>query len=82
MVVATLYEAYKTMLPHKGVPPIGAGPATTEQWIALAIGVVISFIVAYGVVAWFMAWVRKHGFVPFAVWRLLVGAFVLLRMAH
>ena len=28
-------------------------------------------------VAWFMAWVRKHGFAPFAVYRLLAGAAVL-----
>jgi len=80
MVVATCYEAYKTMLPHKGVAPIGSGPANTEQWIALAIGFVVSFIVAYVVVAWFMRWVRQHGFVPFAIWRLIVGAFVLLWM--
>jgi undecaprenyl-diphosphatase len=82
MVVATSYEAYKTMLPHKGVPPIGAGPANAVQWITLAIGFVVSFLVAYVVVAWFMKWVRQHGFVPFAIWRLIVGAFVLLRMVR
>jgi undecaprenyl-diphosphatase len=43
----------------------------------LAIGFVVSFIVAYGSVAWFMAWVRKHGFVPFAIYRIIVGALVL-----
>ena len=35
----------------------------------LAIGFVVSFVVAYAAVAWFMAWVRKRGFVPFAVYR-------------
>ena len=82
MVVATCYEAFKTMLPHHGVAPIGAGPANPEQWITLAIGFIVSFIVAYVVVAWFMRWVRQHGFVPFAVWRLLVGAGVLLWMTR
>lgn len=77
MAAATLYEAYKTMLPHHGEPPIGAGPANAEQWITLAIGFFISFIVAYAVVAWFMKWVRQHGFVPFAIWRLVVGVAVL-----
>jgi undecaprenyl-diphosphatase len=81
MVVATGYEAYKTMLPHHGVPPIGTGPANTEQWITLAIGFIVSFIVAYVVVAWFMKWVRQHGFVPFAIWRLIVGIAVLVWMA-
>lgn len=80
MVVATLYEAYKTMLPHHGVAPIGAGPGNTEEWIALIIGFVVSFIVAYVVVAWFMRWVRQHGFVPFAIWRLVVGIFALFWM--
>lgn len=78
MVVATLYEAYKTMLPHHGEHAIGSGPANTEQWITLAIGFVVSFIVAYVVVAWFMKWVRTRGFVPFAIWRIIVGIVVLL----
>jgi undecaprenyl-diphosphatase len=43
----------------------------------LGIGFVVSFIVAYGSVAWFMAWVRKHGFVPFAIYRIVIGAAVL-----
>jgi undecaprenyl-diphosphatase len=43
----------------------------------LAIGFVVSFIVAYGSVAWFMGYVRKRGFAPFAVYRIIVGALVL-----
>jgi undecaprenyl-diphosphatase len=45
--------------------------------MVLAIGFVVSFFVAYAAVAWFMAWVRKHGFAPFAVYRIIVGALVL-----
>ena len=44
----------------------------------LGIGFVISFVVAYVVVAWFMQWVRNRGFVPFAIYRILVGAGVLV----
>jgi len=44
----------------------------------LAIGFVVSFIVAYGSVAWFMAWVRKHGFLPFAIYRIIAGILVLI----
>jgi undecaprenyl-diphosphatase len=43
---------------------------------------VVSFIVAYGAVAWFLAWVKKHGFVPFAIYRIFLGAVVLAWMAH
>jgi undecaprenyl-diphosphatase len=78
MVVAVAYESYKTMLPHHGEAAVGAGPATPEQWITLLIGFVVSFVVAYVVVAWFMKWVRQHGFVPFAVWRIVVGVLVLV----
>jgi undecaprenyl-diphosphatase len=46
--------------------------------VVLAIGFVVSFMVAYGSVAWFMAWVRKRGFAPFAVYRILLGIFVLV----
>jgi undecaprenyl-diphosphatase len=44
----------------------------------LAIGFVVSFIFAYAAVAWFMAWVRRRGFVPFAIYRLIAGALVLI----
>jgi undecaprenyl-diphosphatase len=77
MAAATLYTLYKSVL-GKGENPIGVSQISPHQWIVLAIGFVVSFIVAYGSVAWFLAWVRKHGFVPFAIYRILVGAAVLI----
>jgi len=38
----------------------------------------VSFIVALGVVEWFLMWVRKHGFVIFAVYRIVLGIVLLL----
>ena len=76
MVVATLYDLYKTLKPTRdtasegGIAPLAVD---THQWIVLAIGFVISFIVALGVVAWFMQWVRARGFAPFAVYRILLA---------
>jgi len=82
MAAATLYDLFKS-LRGKGVEnPIGVSQIDAHGWIVLAIGFVVSFIVAYGSVAWFMAWVRKHGFVPFAVYRIIVGALVLLFVAR
>ncbi|MFN7625990.1 MAG: undecaprenyl-diphosphate phosphatase [Pirellula sp.] len=49
-----------------------------SQWITLAIGFGASFVVALAVIAWFMHWVRKHGFLPFAIYRIIVGALILL----
>lgn len=76
MLAATGYDLLKSVLGKH--TDIGSMPQTAQQWIWLAIGFVVSFLVAYGVVAWFMAWVRKRGFVPFATWRLVVGMAVLL----
>ena len=76
MVAATGYTLYKSVM-GKGENPIGVSQITPDQWIVLAIGFVVSFIVAYASVAWFMAYVRKRGFAPFAIYRIIVGALVL-----
>jgi undecaprenyl-diphosphatase len=78
MVVATAYDLIKSVRPHHGEPAaIGHLAMNAPDWITLGIGFVVSFVVAYGVVAWFMHWVRRHGFVPFAAYRILAGAAVL-----
>jgi undecaprenyl-diphosphatase len=77
MVVATFYDLLKS-LRGKGANPIGVSQIDPHGWIVLAIGFILSFFVAYLSVAWFMAWVRKHGFAPFAVYRIIVGALVLV----
>ena len=76
MVVATCYDLLKSQR-GKGANPIGVSQIDSHGWVVLAIGFVISFLVAYAAVAWFMAWVRKRGFAPFAVYRIIVGALVL-----
>ncbi len=76
MVAATGYTLLKS-LRGKGENPIGVSQIDAHGWIVLAIGFVVSFVVAYASVAWFMAYVRKHGFVPFALYRIVVGALVL-----
>jgi undecaprenyl-diphosphatase len=35
-------------------------------------------VVAWGVVAWFMNWVRHRGFAPFAIYRFALGTAVLV----
>jgi undecaprenyl-diphosphatase len=81
MVVATLYDLYKS-LKGKGENPIGVSQIDPHGWVVLAIGFVVSFVVAYASVAWFMAWVRKRGFAPFAVYRIIVGTLVLVFAAR
>lgn len=83
MVVATCYDLLKT-LRHKDAAgaALGVVHMDTQGWVTLAIGFVVSFVVAYGVVAWFMNWVRNRGFVPFAIYRIIVGAAVLFWAMH
>ena len=76
MAAATIYTLLKS-LRGKGENPIGVSQIDAHGWIVLAIGFVVSFMVAYGSVAWFMAYVRKHGFTWFAVYRIVVGALVI-----
>jgi undecaprenyl-diphosphatase len=77
MAAATGYDLLKSVM-GKGDDAIGVSGIDAHGWTLLAIGFVAAFIVAYGSVAWFMAWVRHHGFVPFAVYRIILGAAVLL----
>jgi undecaprenyl-diphosphatase len=76
MAMAVAYSLYKSMR-GKDENPIGVAQLDAHQWIVLLIGLVVSFVVAYGAVAWFMGWVRKRGFAPFAVYRIILGAVVL-----
>jgi len=45
---------------------------------AIAIGAAVSFIVALLVVKWFVGIVTKHGFVPFALYRVVAGSAALI----
>jgi undecaprenyl-diphosphatase len=76
MVVATCYDLLKSVM-GKTENPIGVAQMNAHGWVVLAIGFVVSFIVAYGTVAWFMGWVRRRGFAPFALYRIIVGTAVL-----
>ena len=81
MLAATGYDLLKEIHPSKvaGAATAAAHVVMTgERWIVLVIGFVVSFIVALGVVEWFLLWVRKHGFTVFAVYRIVVGLVLLL----
>jgi undecaprenyl-diphosphatase len=77
MTVATVYTLLKSLHGSATENPIGVSNIDTHGWIVLAIGFAVSFVVAYGSVAWFMAYVRRRGFGPFAVYRIILGIAVL-----
>ena len=76
MIAATIWDLKKEVFPSHGVAAHVV--MTTDNWIVLAIGFVVSFIVALGVVEWFLFWVRKHGFTMFAIYRILLGGALLI----
>jgi undecaprenyl-diphosphatase len=73
MAVAVGYDFLKSVIPHHQEAEIAPLAITAHQWVVLAIGFVVSFFVALAVVAWFMNWVRARGFVPFAIYRIVLG---------
>ena len=76
MIAATIWDLKKEVFPSHGVAAHVV--MNGENWIVLIIGFVVSFIVALGVVEWFLFWVRKHGFTMFAIYRILLGAALLI----
>ncbi len=90
MIAATLYDLARSLFPtlhllrwHK--PSVAPALHSTlapviinaHGWVVLAIGFLVSFFVALGVIEWFLQWVRNHGFILFAVYRLLIGGILL-----
>ena len=76
MIAATCWDLAKELYPRNGVSAHVV--MNSENWIVLIIGFVVSFIVAMGVVEWFLIWVRRHGFVLFAVYRIILGVALLV----
>lgn len=80
MAAATLYDLYKSLKPGSEAA-LGAVHMDAHNWIVLGIGFVVSFVVAYAAVKWFMGWVREHGLAPFAAYRIVLGVAVLAWVA-
>jgi undecaprenyl-diphosphatase len=78
MIAATGWDLWKDVLHHpKGEEVVVPLVMNSERWIVLVIGLVVSFIVALGVVEWFLQWVRRHGLVFFALYRILLAILML-----
>lgn len=71
LAVPTMIGASTLELATKG-DQLMAG-ATSVGWSEIAIGFVVSFVVALGVIRAFVAYVSRHGFAPFAWYRIVIG---------
>ncbi|MBN9160704.1 MAG: undecaprenyl-diphosphate phosphatase, partial [Myxococcales bacterium] len=68
---ATVYEAHKS---REVLGQLGGAN--------VVIGLVVSFVVAWAVIAAFLAYLKKRGLVPFGVYRILLGALVFLLLVR
>src|SRR6266567_1173631 len=82
MLVATAFDFLKTVMPHHHEADIAPLAMNLHEWIVLAIGFVVSFLIALAVVAWFMNWVRARGFAPFALYRIVLGIGLLILLVR
>ena len=67
MLAASSYDLYKS-----------GGTLGEGDWYAIALGFVVSFVVALVVIRWFIGIVSRHGFAPFAWYRIVAGTAALI----
>lgn len=79
MLAATGYKLVQALLNRpRTTEEFAAYNAPPGQWGILAIGFIVSFIVAWAVNRWFINWVKKRGFLPFALYRIIFGSALLV----
>lgn len=66
LIIATCYQMWKSR-----------GLFRQEDYVALGIGLLVSFVVAWIVIAAFLTFVKRHTLRPFAYYRILMGIVVL-----
>jgi len=77
----SFFLAVPTMLAASGYDLLKNGAALGQgEWLSIAIGFVISFIVALLVIRWFITIISRHGFAPFAWYRIVIGAVALVAL--
>ncbi|MFN3681618.1 MAG: undecaprenyl-diphosphate phosphatase [Nitrospira sp.] len=67
IIAATLYETWKARATF-----------TDQDFLVLGIGMIVSFLVAWAVIAAFLSYVQRHTLRLFAYYRMMLGAAVLL----
>ena len=78
----SFFVAVPTMLAASGYDLFRSGAALGQgDWITIAIGFVVSFVVALLVIKWFIGIVSRHGFAPFAWYRIVAGTAALIWLA-
>ena len=75
----SFFVAVPTMLAASGYDLLKSGAALgRDDWLTIAIGFAVSFVVALLVIKWFIGIVSRHGFAPFAWYRIVAGTAALV----
>jgi len=69
MLMASLYDIYKSGFSF-----------SSSEWGTILLGFVVSFIIAFIVIRWFLSYIRKHTFKIFGWYRIILGAFLILAL--
>lgn len=67
-----LYELYKTVFRHCVTGVAGCAPDVFSG-AETALATVVAFVVGLGVIAFFMRYISRHSFLPFVIYRIVVG---------
>ncbi|HYE27802.1 MAG TPA: undecaprenyl-diphosphate phosphatase [Allosphingosinicella sp.] len=74
----SFFLAVPTMLAASGYDLLRTGARLDgDAWVTIAVGFLVSFVVALLVIRWFLAIVSRYGFAPFAWYRIVVGSIAL-----
>ena len=74
----SFFLAVPTMLAASSYDLLKSGEALSgSDWLGIAVGFVVSFVTAIVVIKWFIGIVSRHGFAPFAWYRIVAGSVAL-----
>jgi undecaprenyl-diphosphatase len=77
----SFFLAIPTMFAASGYSILKQNAAITQsQWLVLGVGFLVSFLVAWGVIALFMNYIRKHNFKVFGYYRIVLAIVIGLLM--
>lgn len=78
----SFFMAIPVMLGASGLKTVKffmeGGALSGFEWLLLGLGVLVSFLVSLVAIKFLMSFVKRHSFVPFGIYRILLGAAVLL----
>ena len=80
LAIPTMFGATaKQLFDHRHELASHAGPV---GWSEIAVGSVVSFVVALVVIKAFVGWISRNGFAPFAFYRIIVGMVAITALMH